>query len=593
MAIPTLRPYQSEIAEAVRAAFSEGYTCPLVVLSTGGGKTMLFSFIAEAAARKQNPVMVVAHRQELITQISLSLARFQVQHNVIAPAHVVRKIKVKHFKAFGRSFVDATSTTLVGSVQTIVRQFARIDTIFNSVRDGRPVRGLIIMDESHHVVESSMWGKVMQQYPHALGLKVSATPERLDGKGLGRGSGGFADIMIEGPDMRWLIKNGFLSPYRAFTTSNPVDLAGVKTVMGDYEKKELSARMDKPKVIGDAIEHYKAVAAGMRTIVYCASVAASQHTADAFTAAGVPAAHLDGETPDEQRELIISDFAAGKLLVLCNQALFTEGFDLASVAQKDVTIDCVIDLAPTQSVSLYLQKVGRALRPAPGKVAVILDHAGNMLTHGMPDMERVWTLDGRTKRKKKKKAEEGEEEKDVLARTCPKCLAIHAPEPACPVCGFEYPVHERKVLQVEGHLVEVSEADREALHRERMRRQGQAQTVAELMALGFSRGRAEKIIEARRAKEAAIAQLVTDLQAHAKQTGATPFDSFGVRHSDLRNMRPKELAALQQRVTKALQELAAARVDGAGSFAELMEMERKEGKPPGWAIGVWRDRLQS
>src|SRR5574343_1610756 len=499
MAIPTLRPYQSEIAEAVRAAFSEGYTCPLVVLSTGGGKTMLFRFIAEAAARKQNPVMVVAHRQELITQISLSLARFQVQHNVIAPAHVVRKIKVKHFKAFGRSFVDATSTTLVGSVQTIVPQLARIDTIFNSVRDGRPVRGLIIMDEAHHVVESSMWGKVMQQYPHALGVKVSATPERLDGKGLGRGSGGFADIMIEGPDMRWLIKNGFLSPYRAFTTSNPVDLAGVKTVMGDYEKKELSARMDKPKVIGDAIEHYKAVAAGMRTIVYCASVAASQHTADAFTAAGVPAAHLDGETPDEQRELIISDFAAGKLLVLCNQALFTEGFDLASVAQKDVTIDCVIDLAPTKSVSLYLQKVGRALRPAPGKVAVILDHAGNVLTHGLPDAYREWSLEGRKKRSGGGGGGSGPE---ILTRTCPECLAIHKPEPVCPVCSFEYPIQERKVEQKDGTLVELSDDDKEAMKREAVKRQGQAQSVEALMrTLGYSRGRAEKILEARSWKD--------------------------------------------------------------------------------------------
>lgn len=481
-----LRPYQQQAVDQIRAAYKNGFTCPLLRLDTGGGKTVIFSYITQNSDQRGNSVMVVAHRQELIRQISLSLARFGVTHALIAAPSVVSGIKVAHFKAFGRIFVNPASPTMVGSVQTITR---RLDKIPH-----RPK--LIIMDEGHHVVEQTQWGDVMQHYHDALGLIVTATPERLDGKGLGSGEGGFADTMIEVCDMAWLIENGYLSPYRVFTTSTQIDLTGIRTTKkGDWKADELASRVDKPSLLGDAVEHYKRVAMGMRAVAYCANVEHSEHTAAAFRAAGIPAAHFDGTTDDKLRQQIINDYALGKLLVLCNCSLVVEGFDLASVAQMDVTIDCVIDLAPTKSLSLYLQKAGRALRPYEGKTAIILDHAGNVTRHGLPDMARNWSLDGR----KKGKRAANDNEPAINVRTCPQCFAIHAPEPTCPVCAFVYPAQTRTLEQAAGQLVELSssqkaaikaqaEAEKKAASERRKIENRKAQTLEDLVQLGKDRG---------------------------------------------------------------------------------------------------------
>lgn len=573
-----LRDYQLELVEKLRNAFKQRYRCPLVVLPTGGGKTVFFSYVTHGSVDRENPVFVVAHRRELITQISLSLAREGVMHNIIAPPSAIRDIKIKHFKAFGKSYVDPLAIAYVGSVQTVVRRF-----------DSIPVKPkLIIMDEAHHVVDGTMWGEVMKQYPDALGLKVTATPERLDKKGLGVGHGGFSDVMIEGPSMSWLIEHGYLSPYRCFTTRKPIDLAGIRTVMGDWDRKELEERIDKPSIIGDAVEHYISAARGLKAIVYCVSIATSKKTAEAFRAAGISAAHLDGDTDDEERAKIIADYADGKIDVLCNQALFTEGFDLASVAQKPVTIDCVIDLAPTKSVSLYLQKVGRALRPAPGKVAVILDHAGNVLTHGLPDAYREWSLEGRKKRSGGGGGGSGPE---ILTRTCPECLAIHKPEPVCPVCSFEYPIQERKVEQKDGTLVELSDDDKEAMKREAMKRQGQAQSVEALMrTLGYSRGRAEKILEARSWKDQKAKDIAADIDRYTSITGLTGSQSFGVSSKALNKMKPKELRTFHSTVIDSISGLESIMADRSVGFDQLLKLERERGFFEGWAMSAWRSR---
>lgn len=559
--IPQLRPYQGDLVESVRQAYRAGHRCPLVVLSTGGGKTMIFSHITHNASKRDNAVLVVAHRRELIAQISMSLARFEVPHSIIAPDSAIREIKIAHHRAFGRSYVVSGSSTMIGSVQTVVRRFGVIDSALDrlAAKTGKAPQFLIIMDEAHHVVADTQWGKVMQQYPQARGLKVTATPERLDGKGLGAGVGGFADALIHGPSMSWLIEQGFLSPYRAFTTSNPVDLAGIKIRMGDFAKDELEERVDKPSIMGDAVQHYRKAAMGMRAVAYCVSIKHSRHMAEAFNAAGIPAAHLDGDTDDLERARVIRDFADGKYLILCNQALFTEGFDLASVAQKDVTIDCVIDLAPTQSLSLYMQKVGRALRPAHGKVAVILDHAGNMLRHGLPDADRDWTLDGR---KKNGRRSANDNEPDVPVRTCPECFAITKPVPICPNCGHEYQLKERKIEEKDGHLVELSKGDMEAIRQQQMqqqrREQGRAQTVEQLMAtLGYSRGRAEKVLKAREEKAELQANVRTALAEWHEKHRQSIKNTFGIFTNDIPRMKPKELRQLLEKINSYGQDMPA------------------------------------
>lgn len=523
-AAPSLRPYQQTLADEVRSAYKQGFKCPLVVASTGSGKTVLFSYITHGAAGRGNPVLIAAHRKEIIRQISLSLARFGAEHQVIAAPQAVRQIKVAQFRAFGRSFVRDGATTMVGSVQTIVTRFAQIKETISRARPGS--KPLVVMDEGHHVVQDTQWGRVMEEFPGALGLIVTASPERLDGRGLGKGQGGYADTMIEAPSMAWLIESGFLSPYRVFTAPRQIDLSGVHTRMGDYVAAEVQERIDKPSVTGDTIEHYRSHASGMRAVVFCVSVEHSKHVAAEFEAAGIPAAHIDGGLDDGARDQAIVDFADGKILVLCNVGLVSEGFDLASIAQKDVTIDCLIDLAPTQSLVNAMQRWGRALRPAPGKVAVILDHAGNVLRHGLPDDDRQWTLEGR---KKSKKKAANDNEPPVPITTCTKCFTIHRPAPTCPTCGFEYPPRDRKVEHHEGDLVEMSEEQLAAIRRQKLLMQGKAQTVGELVAQGMSTGRAMKIVAAR-AEKAQLREQVRERHPHMPLR-------------DLLAMKPKDLRA--------------------------------------------------
>lgn len=552
MKSPQLRPYQQELVDRIRGALKQGFKCPLVVASTGAGKTVMFSYITHHASERGTPVILAAHRKEIIRQISLSLAKFAVEHDVIAPQPLRRQIMAAQFLAFGRSYIKVGARVMVGSVQTMV---TRLDTIDANLAHNGNRAPIIIMDEGHHVVEDTQWGKVMDRYHTergGVGLVFTASPERLDGRGLGKGHGGYADTLLEAPPMTWLMSNGFLSPYRALTAPQQIDLDGVHTRMGDYVGSELAERVDKPSITGDAIAHWRQHANGLRAVAFCVSVEHAKHVAAEFTAAGIPAAHIDGTSEDTERDRNIQDFAAGRLMVLTNVNIISEGFDLASIAQTDVTIDCLIDLAPTQSLVNYMQRVGRALRPGPGKVAVLLDHAGNMLRHGLPDDEREWTLEGRKKRKKAA----NDNEPDVHVKTCTKCYAIHRPAPECPSCGHIYPVAERRLEQQDGQLVELQAQQIEQMRRQRRAMQGQAQTVDELMGtLGMGRARAQKIVAAREAKAELVGSIMDGIEAVRAASGEGPFKAFGVALGDIRKMKPKDLKALQARVAERLQQI--------------------------------------
>lgn len=546
-----LRPYQQDVVNEVRKSFAEGYKCPLVVAATGSGKTVMFSYIAKNAAEKNNAIIIAAHRKEIIRQISLSLARFALPHNVIAAPALVRQIKVAQFKAFGKSFVDPASSTMVGSVQTIVGRFSDIDVSIAhlSKRISKPAKTIVIQDEGHHVVENTAWGRVMDRYGPAVGnvsLIVTASPQRLDGRGLGKGHGGYADTIIEAPPMSWLIENGFLSPYRIFTAQHQIDVSSVKTRMGDYATSDLQEVVDKPQITGDAITHWRKHASGLKTAIFCVSVEHSKHVAAEFNANGIPAAHIDGGTDDTERDKAIIDFANGKILVITNVNILSEGFDLASIAQQDVTIDCVVDLAPTQSLVNALQRWGRALRPAPGKTAVLLDHAGNVMRHGLPDEDRSWTLEGV---KKKKRKTEDDDEEDVKVKCCPDCFSIHEPQPVCPNCGHVYEIKARKIEHIEGELKEIEQAQIEKMRRDRMLQQGKAQTVDELVQQGMSKGRAEKIIEARLAKQALQEEIFNKLSEIQVKTGFGPYQTCGLTRADILRLKPKQLKELNATIT--------------------------------------------
>jgi superfamily II DNA or RNA helicase len=411
------------------------------------------------AVEKGLRVWILAHRVELLDQISRTLTSFGVPHGMVAPGYLG----------------DRRKPVQVASVFTLVRRLDRYDA-----------PDLIIVDEAHHAISESTWGRVITAFPNAKLLGVTATPIRLSGEGLGD----LFQSMVVGPSMRELIELGALSPYRLFAPAG-VDLSGVHTRMGDFVRGEIEAAMDKPSITGDAVKHYQKLAPGRRAVAFCVSVEHAMHVAEQFRAAGISAQAIDGGMDRTLRASVLSEFSKGRIQVLASCDLISEGFDVPA-------IEAAILLRPTQSLGLYLQQVGRALRTFPGKTeAIILDHAGNVKRHGLPDEDRVWSLDGAPKKK-------GAQKSEVPVKTCGACFATVASAATHCSCGFEFPVVKREVEHVEGELQEV---DLATVIRQRRQEQGKAQTEAELIAIGKARGmrRAElwarHVIRARQAKQ--------------------------------------------------------------------------------------------
>jgi superfamily II DNA or RNA helicase len=410
-----LRDYQQRAVEAVRDAYRQGARAPLLVAPTGAGKTVMFSYVASSTAARGRRVLILAHRRELIRQASRKLRETGVQHGIIAPGHTATRDLVQ-----------------VASVQTLGRRLT-------DPRYEAP--DLIVIDEAHHAV-AGQWATVCSAYPNARLLGVTATPERLDGRGLGVEVGGAFDTMVTGPTVAELIEGGFLTPSRVFAPAEAPDLTGVRTRGGDYEAGALASAMVKPQIVGDAVNHYAKHAAGQPAILFSPSVAHAEAMAEAFRAAGFKAVAASGASEMSVRDAAIAGLGTGAVQVLCSCDLISEGLDVPAVS-------AVILMRPTKSLGLFLQQVGRGLRPAPGKThLLILDHAGNTLKHGLPETPRDWTLEGRPKKAKKD---------DVPpARQCPKCFAVHPPAPACTMCGHAYVAVAREIQHVEGELSELS-----------------------------------------------------------------------------------------------------------------------------------------
>jgi len=344
--------------------------------------------------------------------------------------------------------------------------------------DGRKKPDLIVIDESHHLTGGTTWGRVIDANPQARLLGVTATPIRLDGRGLGKASGGFCDVLIEGKPMRWLIDNGYLCDYRIFAPQSEIDLSGVKTIAGDYQQDKLAEAMDKPKITGDAVKHYSRLIDGKRAICFCVDIKHAEHVAEQFRLCGIPSEPLDGTMTTEARKAAISRFKNGETLVMTSVGVVSEGFDLPA-------IEAAIMLRPTQSLSLYLQQAGRALRAFPGKTcAYIIDHVGNAMRHGFPDDEREWMLD--PPKKKKRKAEEVE---DVTIHRCPRDPVLIFRNPArCEGCNCAGTARRREIEQEDGQLVEITPEMRQAAQKARKKEEGECRTLEDFIALGQARG---------------------------------------------------------------------------------------------------------
>lgn len=372
-----LRPYQTELVTGIRASFAR-HRRVLAVAPTGAGKTVTFAYITMNAAAKGNSTIVAAHRQEIVDQISRALDAMGVRHGRIQPGHTMT--------------ADAVQ---VAMIQTLGGRLERI-----------PEPDLLVIDEAHHAITGS-YAKVCAAWPRARVLGVTATPQRLDGRGLKESF----DDMVVGPGTAELIEGGFLAKYRYLAPPEKMDLSGIKTRMGDYAIDELADAMDKAVITGDAIQHYAEHLNGRPSIAFCCTVAHAQHVAEQFQAAGIRAASVDGTMSKPDRRDRIEGIGNGKYQVLTSCALVSEGVDVPSVAGA-------ILLRPTKSLAMYLQSIGRALRLKPdGSDAVILDHVGNVHNFGLPDAPREWSLTP----KKKRKVE--------AVSTCEKCYKVFGSYP--------------------------------------------------------------------------------------------------------------------------------------------------------------------
>ncbi len=406
-----LRNYQNGAIQNLRTSIAAGNKNVLLQSATGSGKTVIACEMIRRAVEKQKRVLFIAHRRELILQTSGKLDTYDIQHGVIMASH----------KRVNNHPVQ------VASIQTLTR------------RD-KPPADLIIIDECHLSCSAS-YKQLLEDYPKATIIGLTATPTRLDGKGLGEI---YSDIIQVVP-MAQLINEGHLVNPRVFAPFTP-DMKGVKKSKGDYDAIETANLMDRKEITANIVKHWQHSAPDRKTIVFASSVEHSKNIVSEFEAASISAKHLDATTPAAERDSVLQAWREGQFTVLSNMGLFIEGLDVPDAS-------CCILARPTKSLTIYLQAVGRVMRPHESKTdCIIFDCAGLTYEHGFVDDAREWTLDGKIKKPK---------DEVPAVHTCPECFAAYskAQHPnECPECGFKTPVEQREVNNADVDMVELTQS---------------------------------------------------------------------------------------------------------------------------------------
>ena len=437
-----LRSYQLDFVEAIRAEFRAGRRRVLGQAVTAFGKTVCFSFITQGAMAKGNRIVIVAHRAEILQQISDSLKSFGVDHAKIQS---------------GEPIIPNYSVQ-VAAIQTLVNRMDKL-----------PEPDLVVYDEVHHAANATSL-KLFTGWPNAKYLGVTATPERLDGKGLGE----FFESMVHGPPAAWLMDNGFLArpEYYGVPPSQALDFSDIPKVAGDFNKAKIAEVMDKPQITGSAVEHYRRICPGARAIAFCTTIDHARHVTAEFLAAGIPSEVIDGKLSDIDRAARVENLRTGVTRVMTSCELVSEGFDLPSV-------ECAILLRPTWSLGLYLQMLGRILRPKdPGAYCVVLDHVKNWERHGFAEDVRNWSLEGKKTRQKS--------EAIVECRQCSLCFAVFQ-GPSCVQCGTVPEPKLRVIEEVAGTLSKITPEQKAAATQQRKDEDRKAVTYAELVDLAKKR----------------------------------------------------------------------------------------------------------
>lgn len=336
-----LRDYQAQAIEQLEKA-----TKALYVLPTGGGKTVIAIDVMMRSVQRGERALMLTHRREILRQTSL-------------------KIPIDHGLIQAGLNIDLEYPVQVASIQTLWARCMRSNKV------SLPPADLIIIDEAHHIAART-WRLILEAYPNARRIGLTATPCRADGRGLGN----YFERLILGPQIPELIARKYLVPTVYYAPANP-DLKGVETRQGDYVVSQLADRMNRDDLVGDIVSNWHKLAQRRKTLVFCVDVAHSVHVKNEFLKSDVKAEHVDGGTPKAERDAILARLASGETEVLCNCMVLTEGFDLPAIS-------CIVLARPTKQLGLFRQMAGRGLRPAPGKSnLVLIDHSGAVFRHGL------------------------------------------------------------------------------------------------------------------------------------------------------------------------------------------------------------------
>lgn len=396
---PKLRPYQQEAIDIVRNKIASGKKRILLVLATGAGKTSIAAEIMRLAREKNKKTLFIAHRQELIYQAHSRFASIGIDAGIIMAGHQMNGHDIH-----------------VASIQTLIRREP-------------PRADIIFIDECHRIAGNS-YRTVLENYPYAIHIGLTATPYRSDSKPLCE----FFDEIVSPVTMQELIENKFLVQPRYFGAKQ--DFSKIKIKMGDYDNQQMFEYVDKKVLYDGVVEKFKQFGYG-KTLVFCLNIEHSKKTCEAFTSAGYKAIHLDCDTDTHTRQRILKEFADGKWQILSNVALFTEGFDLPA-------INTIIINRATKAKGLYFQIVGRGLRTHEGKTGcIIIDHGNNVYEHGKVEWDQEYSLESI---KRKKQTPDTYEDP---VKPCPECSSlIHPRIMICPDCGYEFPA-TRKIVEAE------------------------------------------------------------------------------------------------------------------------------------------------
>lgn len=405
-----LRDYQKDTIDRCRSAFLRGYKRVVLQAGTGSGKSIMAAAIVQAAVARGKRVLFTTHRREIHAQ---TMGKLRLAG--VAAAELTA----------GKAVPDAQ--VIAASQQTLARR-----TI--------PQVDFVIIDEAHSGIEQTR--RLMDALPKAHFLLLTATPCRTDGQPLP------ADHIVCGPSIVELQQQGHLVPTRLYGVESP-DLAGIPMSRGDYAQGALETAYRGTRLVGQVAENWQKLCAGRRTLLFASGVDHSKECRDALLRAGVRAAHVDGGTPEAERADAWERLRRHELDVVCSVGVAIEGLDIPEVS-------AVYLARATTSVTVYLQAIGRGMRPGGSPDLVIVDAGGNVWRHGLPELEREWSL-----------VERVAKEKNFTLQHCPQCLAVFAPTSACPRCGAMGTAAERKPpQQVVGELKEITQAELERNQRE-------------------------------------------------------------------------------------------------------------------------------